>query len=323
MRLLLPIFLLPWLIVLGLAEQQSNVASSLQVYEAEKGLSGTLNSIGSDTLNNLVTRWGEGFRRYHPNVTIQVEGKGSSTAPPALIEGTAHIGPMSRPLKGEEIDAFEKRHGYKPTEVRVAIDGVAVFVNKENPLKGLTMQQLDSLFSATRKRGGAEVKGWGQLGASAWRGRAISLFGRNSASGTYGFFQEHVMKNGDFKATVQEQPGSSSVVQAVAVDPFAIGYSSVGYRTSGVTPMPLSIGDGKFFSPTYENALSGDYPLARFLVVYIHRKPGRPVEKITEAFLRFILSRQGQLIVERDGYFPLPASVAKKSYDSISSRSDR
>jgi len=297
---------------------ESHLDPALPAYAAVSGVTGNLNSIGSDTLNNQMTLWAEGFKKVYPNVNIQIEGKGSSTAPPALIEGTAQIGPMSRPMKAEEIDAFEKRHGYKPTEVRLAIDALAVFAHKDNPLKGITMKQVDSLFSKTRKKGGDDITEWGQLGLDAWKGRPISLFGRNSASGTYGFFQEHALSKGDFKPTVKEQPGSSAVVQGIGADPYAIGYSGVGYRTSGVRALPLAGDDGVFYEATYDNALSGDYPLARFLLVYVNKKPGSPLDTLTLEFLKFVLSKEGQTIVEKDGYYPLPAEVAAEVIDSLS-----
>lgn len=287
------------------------VDEALPDYTPVAGVSGNLNSIGSDTLNNLMTLWAEGFQARYPNVKIQIEGKGSSTAPPALIEGTAQLGPMSRPMKGTELDAFEKKHGYKPTEIRVAIDGLAVFVHKDNPLPALTMQQVDSIFSSTRKAGGPPIEKWGDLGLSgSWAARPISLYGRNSASGTYGFFKDHALRGGDFKATVKEQPGSSSVVQGVASDLNGIGYSGIGYATAGVRAVPLIGTDGRPHEPTLENCLSGKYPLARFLYIYVNKKPGQPLDKLTAEFLRFVLSKPGQQIVVKDGYFPLPAAAA-------------
>ena len=306
------------LAVLPAIAEESHIDAALPTYKSVSGVSGNLNSIGSDSLNNLMTLWAEGFKKAYPNVNIQIEGKGSSTAPPALIEGTAQLGPMSRPMKAEEIDGFEKKHGYKPTEVRVAIDALAVFTHKDNPLKGITMKQVDSIFSKTRKKGGDDISDWGQLGLDAWKGRAISLFGRNSASGTYGFFQEHALSKGDFKATVKEQPGSSAVVQGIGADPYAIGYSGIGYKTSGVRALPIAGADGKFEEANYTNALSGDYPLARFLVVYVNKKPGAALDPLTLEFLKFVLSKGGQTIVEKDGYYPLPAEVASEVLDSLS-----
>lgn len=308
-------------LLLGLAvtasAESSHLDPALPDYKVVSGVSGNLNSIGSDTLNNLMTLWAEGFKKSYPNVNIQIEGKGSSTAPPALIEGTAQIGPMSRPMKSEEIDTFEKKFGYKPTEVKVAIDALAVFAHKDNPLKGVTMKQVDAIFSKTRKKGGDDLTEWGQMGLDSWKGRPISLFGRNSASGTYGFFQKHALAKGDYKTTVKEQPGSSAVVQGVGADPYAVGYSGIGYKTSGVRALPIAGDDGKFYEADYENALSGDYPLARFLMVYVNKKPGKALDKLTLEFLKFVLSKEGQAIVEKDGYFPMPAEVAAEVVESL------
>jgi phosphate transport system substrate-binding protein len=289
------------------------VDPSTPAYESTSGVSGNLNSIGSDTLNNLMTLWAEGFKALYPNVNIQIEGKGSSTAPVALIEGTAQIGPMSRPMKSTEIDAFEARYGYKPTEVRVAVDALAVYVNKDNPIAGLTMAQVDGIFSSTRKSGSEDIARWGQVGLTgSWADKAISLYGRNSASGTYGFFKDHALRGGDFKASVKEQPGSSAVVQGIGSDLGGIGYSGIGYRTSEVRTVPLGETSDALFDCTPENCLSGDYPLARFLLVYVNKKPGEPMDKLTKEFLKFVVSKQGQEIVAKDGYFPLPASVSEE-----------
>lgn len=305
-------------LALPLHAQESQIDPAIPNYKVVAGVAGNLNSIGSDTLNNLMTLWAEGFKKNYPNVNVQIEGKGSSTAPPALIEGTAQIGPMSRPMKAEEIDAFEKKHGYKPTEVNVAVDALAVFAHKDNPIKGMSVKQIDSIFSSTRKMGGDDITEWGQLGLSSWKGRPISLFGRNSASGTYGFFQEHAIAKGDFKTTVKEQPGSSAVVQGVSGDLYALGYSGIGYRTSGSRAVPLSSNGGEFFDPTYENCLTGDYPLARFLIVYVNKKEGQPLDKLTLEFLKYVLSKEGQMVVEKGKYYPMPAELAAKTVESLS-----
>lgn len=295
------------------------VDADTPVYEPTSGVSGNLNSIGSDTLNNLMTLWAEGFKALYPNVVVQIEGKGSSTAPVALIEGTAQIGPMSRPMKGTEIDAFEAKFGYKPTEVRVAVDALAVYVNKDNPIEGLTMQQVDGIFSSTRRGGADDITKWGQVGLTGtWVDKAISLYGRNSASGTYGFFKDNALGGGDFRASVKEQPGSSAVVQGVGSDLAGIGYSGIGYKTSEVRTVPLGETAGNYFDCTPENCFSGDYPLARYLFVYINKPPGEPMDKLTQEFLRFVVSKQGQEIVAKDGYFPLPAAISKEVLGELS-----
>ncbi len=284
-------------------------------YKRVSGVSGNLNSIGSDTLNNLMTLWAEGFRKQYPNVKIQIEGKGSSTAPPALIEGTAQLGPMSRKMKGKEMDAFEAKFGYKPTPFPVAIDALAVYVNKDNPISGMSLPQVDAAFSKTRRQGYAkEVSSWGSLGLNGPFAKSpISLYGRNSASGTYGFFKKKVLMNGDYKDQVKEQPGSASVVQGVTEDRAGMGYSGIGYRTSGVRAIPLSQKDGgPFVEPTFENASKGAYPLARFLFVYVNKEPNKPLSPILKEFFNFVYSREGQAVVIKDGYFPLSAKLIDK-----------
>ncbi len=302
------------LLAVTVQAQTVKLDSKLTAYKKVSGVSGNLNSIGSDTLNNLMAYWVEGFGKKYPNVKIQVEGKGSTTAPPALIEGTSQLGPMSREMKGEEIDKFEKKWGYQPTKVAVAIDTLAVFVNKNNAIKSLSMQQVDAIFSKTRKGGSAkDIKTWGELGLTGEAAnRTLSLYGRNSASGTYGYFKEHALFKGDYKDTVKEQPGSSSVVQSVGSDRFAIGYSGIGYATSGVRAVPLSDekkNGGTAFPATYENALSGKYPLSRFLYVYINKDPKKPIDPLTREFLKFVLSKEGQEIVVKDGFLPLTARM--------------
>ena len=291
--------------------QTIQVDTDLPAYEKVSGISGNLNSIGSDTLNNLMTLWAEGYKRIYPNVNIQIEGKGSSTAPPALIEATAQLGPMSRKMKNIEQDAFENTFGYKPTPIRTALDALAVYVNKDNPIQGLNIQQVDALFSKNRTCGAiATAATWGDLGlAGAWASSPISLYGRNSASGTYGFFKKKALCRGDYKDTVKEQPGSASVVQGISEDKNGVGYSGIGYTTSGVWTVPLAKKGIRHVEPTYENVLGGKYPLARFLYVYVNKEPNKPLDPLVQEFLKFVLSKEGQEIVVKDGYYPMSAAL--------------
>ena len=264
---LLCMFSVSWFAGQTVSAADVKVDADVKPYATVSGVSGNLNSIGSDTLNNLMTLWGEGFRKYYPSVNIQVEGKGSATAPPALTQGTAQLGPMSRAMKAEEEEAFEKVHGYKPTRISVALDCLAVYVHKDNPIKGMSMEQVDGAFSKTRKLGGPNIATWGDLGLKGDLGAMpLSLYGRNSASGTYGFFKEHALGKGDFKDEVKEQPGSAAVVQGVAKDRAGIGYSGIGYRTSEVRALPLAKKTGgEFVEPSFDNALNGKYPMGRAL----------------------------------------------------------
>jgi phosphate transport system substrate-binding protein len=293
---------------------KTQVDAALPAYQPLEKVEGNLNSIGSDTMNNLMTYWAEGFARHHKGVKVQVEGKGSTTAPPALIEGTAQFGPMSRDMKDTEIDQFEKKFGYKPTRLRTALDALAVFVHRDNPIQNLSLSQVDSVFSSTRKRGGPEVTTWGQLGLTGdWADKPINIYGRNSASGTYGYFKEHALKKGDFRNSVKEQPGSAGVVQGVSEDLYAIGYSGIGYATSGVRAVPLAEKDGgAVFEANYENVQSDKYPLGRYLNVYINRAPGKPLTPVVREFCRFVFSREGQEVVVKDGYLPLDAKTAER-----------
>ena len=300
--------------------QALKVDASLPSYQKVSGVSGSVNSVGSDTMNNMMTLWAETFRRMYPNVKVQVEGKGSSTAPPALIAGTAQFGPMSRQMRASEIDQFEAKYGYKPTELRTAYDALAIYVNKDNPIEKMTLAQAEAVFSKSRKRGYREdVKTWGQLGLTGdWANRPISLYGRNSASGTYGFFKEHTLKNGDYKNTVKEQPGSASVVQGITEDRFGIGYSGIGYRTSGVKAVALGETDkGPFSDGAYADVQSEKYPLARFLCIYVNKAPGKPLDPLVAEFVKLIYSRQGQEVVVKDGYMPLSAAQAQAELAKI------
>ncbi len=292
------------------------VDPGVPAYQQVSGVSGNLNSIGSDTLNNLMTYWAEGFRKLYPTVNVQVEGKGSATAPPALAEGTAQLGPMSRAMKPEEEDAFEKKYGYKPTKISVALDCLAVFVHKDNPIKALTMEQVDCIFSKTRKSGFSDIAVWGKVSnklSPEMQRLPISLYGRNSASGTYAYFKEHALLKGDYKDTVKEQPGSAAVVNGVANDRAGIGYSGIGYVTSEVKALPLTKKPGeKPAAPTFENALAGKYPLGRTLYIYVAKKPNEALPQLTREFLKFVLSKEGQAIVVKDGYGELPATVIAK-----------
>ena len=304
---------------LAAAEEMAQVDPQLPEYKAVEGVAGNLNSIGSDTLNNLMTYWAEGFRRLYPNVNIGVEGKGSGTAPPALIAGTAQLAPMSRAMKKTEINDFEAKYGFKPTAISVSLDSLAVFVNKDNPVESLTLAQVDSLYSKSCKRGLAPARTWGDVGVKdpAWSGRPISLYGRNSASGTYGFFKEHVLKQGDYRDEVKEQPGSASVVMGITGDKAAVGYSGIGYTTSGVKALPIADEDGTAYAPVLENVVNGKYPIWRPLYVYVVRKPGKPMDPVTREFLRFVLSKQGQEIVLKDGFYPMSAAQVAEQLKKI------
>lgn len=299
------------------------IDSSIPTYSKVSGVSGTISSVGSDTLANLMTLWTEEFKRLYPNVNIQIQAAGSSTAPPALTEGTSNFGPMSRKMKNKELESFEKKAGYAPTPIAVAVDALAVFVHKDNPIEGLTIPQVDAIFSETRKCGYTqEVNSWGDLELTgSWEEKGIQLFGRNSVSGTYGYFKKKALCKGDYKSNVNEQPGSASVVSSITSSLNAIGYSGIGYTTSGVRAVALTKKEGKpFIAATAENAASGKYPLSRFLWVYVNKKPNKALPPLEREFLKLVLSQQGQKVVVKDGYVPLPGKTAAKFLKVVNSK---
>ncbi|MGS0677414.1 PstS family phosphate ABC transporter substrate-binding protein [Shewanella sp. 0m-4] len=295
------------------AASMAEIDQSLPTYEKTSGVSGNLSSVGSDTLANMMTLWAEDFKQLYPNVNIQIQAAGSSTAPPALTEGTSQFGPMSRKMKPNEVEAFEKHYGYQPTAIRVAIDALAVFVHKDNPIEGLSIEQIDGIFSSTDKCGGGDITRWGEVGLDGgWTARDIQLYGRNSVSGTYGYFKKKALCKGDFKANVNEQPGSASVVQSVSQSLNAIGYSGIGYKTAGVKAVAISKKGTNYIPATADNAATGKYPLSRYLYVYVNKHPNKDLSPMDREFIRYVLSMQGQQIVEKDGYVALPRSVIAK-----------
>ena len=299
---------------------EAKVDAALGDYEVSSGVSGNLSSVGSDTLANLMTLWAEEYKRFYPNVNIQIQAAGSSTAPPALTEGTSNLGPMSRMMKDKELASFEKRFGYKPTALPVAIDALAVFAHKDNPIEGLSIDQVDAVFSSTRKCGyEGTVDTWGDLGLSGeWARKDVQLFGRNSVSGTYGYFKKKALCKGDFKSSVNEQPGSASVVQSITQSLNGIGYSGIGYQTTGVRALPIAKkGSTDYIEANADTAVAGKYPLARFLYVYVNKHPNKPLSPLEGEFIKLVLSTQGQMVVVKDGYIPLPSSVAKKTLETL------
>tara|TARA_R110002073_G_scaffold239285_1_gene400581 strand:+ start:84303 stop:85289 length:987 start_codon:yes stop_codon:yes gene_type:complete len=301
--------------LLAMGEAQET-QGELPTYVATSGVSGTITSIGSDTMNNLMTLWGEEFSGFYPSVKTSVEGKGSSTAPPALIEGQSNFGPMSRAMKSSELDKFEAEFGYKPTAIRTGIDALAVYVHKDCPLDEISIEQITEVFSVV-----GEDMTWGDLGVTdrAYRTRKINIYGRNSASGTYGYFKKVGLQGNDYKASVKEQPGSSAVVQGVTTDKYGIGYSGLGYKTAGVKALAVSLEEGdEAFDANAENALSGDYPIARFLYLYVNADPETGLsDPLRSEFVKLIFSKQGQEVVAKDGYFPVPASVAREDFETL------
>ncbi|NVD05965.1 phosphate ABC transporter substrate-binding protein PstS family protein [Vibrio sp. JPW-9-11-11] len=306
-------------LVVWLAACSAYAQQALEPYQKVPGITGNITSIGSDTLAGMTTLWVEEFKHLYPSVNGQVQASGSSTAPPALTERTAQFGPMSRPMRNREIEAFEREHGYKPTALRVAIDAIGIFVHRDNPIQGLNFTQLDSIFSATLRCGSTEpIETWSDLGLDyQWARRGIQLFGRNSVSGTYGYFKKHALCGGDFKNSVNEQPGSASVVQSVGSSINTIGYSGVGYQVSDVKLLPIAKQGNNFIEASQRNILTGEYPLSRYLYVYVNKHPLKPLRPIEREFIRFIFSRQGQALVAKDGYVAISPQIAQSELAKV------
>lgn len=285
----------------------------LPTYEPQPArILGRFTSIGSDTLIYLMSFWTVKFKQLHTGVEAWVEGAGSATAPPALADGAANFAPMSRSMKDDEKKAFVAKYGYEPTAIRVALDALAVYVHRDNPLRGLTLAQVDAIFSATRKCGHNEnIASWRQLGLSGdGHARDIVLYGRNHLSGTRVFFAENALCKGRFKDSVNMQSSSLNVVQRVGKQLDAIGYSGIGYKTAEVRAVPIAARDGDaFVEPTAENVERGRYPLARYLYVYVNKRPGEPLPPLEREFLKMVLSTTGQWYVQNDGFIPLSAEV--------------
>lgn len=295
------------------------VDPKLPSYKPVPGLSGQIKSVGSDSMNPLMLLWTEKFKEYYKGVRTEVEGQGSSKAMPALIEGAASFGPMSRDAKPNEIADFEKKYGYKPVLLPTSIDLLAVYVHRDNPLTEISIPEIDAIFSSTRKQGHDEITKWGQLGLTGpFENEAITIFSRNAASGTYGFFKEKALGNGDYRSTVNEQQGSTSVISGVGGNKFAIGYSGIGFKTAEVKALALSPKKGEpAIEPNAENAYSGKYPLARFLYLAVNVKPKTKLDPVRREFIKFVLSKEGQELAVKEGSFPVDAKTATNALNLV------
>jgi phosphate transport system substrate-binding protein len=301
----------------GVAEA---VDPNLPGYHPLGALTGHFKSVGSDTLGHETEAWARGFEKIYPDVKIDVEATGSATAPAALVEGRADFGPMSRPMTAAESAAFESKYGYKVSGFRVAVDALAVYVNKDNPIPCLTLPQLSGIFSSDRMApGSSDIRTWGDLGLTGeWARQRITLYSRNTLSGTYEYFRETALYGGDYRPEIKQQPGSEAVVQAVAADKFGIGYSGIGYKTDGVRAVPLaSYYGGNCYPATADATLSGKYPIARNLYIYLNKKPGQPLDTLRAEFVKYILSRNGQEQTERGGFFPITNEVRESDLSKL------
>jgi len=295
-------------------------------------ISGTLKAIGSETLQPIMKLWGKKFCSYHPNITISFNAEGSVTAPPALISGDSNLAPMSRKMTYQEVRKFDNKFGYKPVFVRVALDALAIYINKNNPLNGMTLQQLDGIFSSTYSCRGKNITKWGSLLFGSLSDQSINIYGRNNLSGTYAYFKRKALCGGEYKTNIEEFKEQDDIINAVANDISGIGYGGLGYRRTGIKILALANREDEAFIPYYvekykndpdptkrhANIFSGKYPLSRFLYIYVNKHPENKLPPVTEEFLRFVLSRVGQDIVEKTGYIPLPGKIVDSEIKKIS-----
>lgn len=298
----------------------SYAMDGLPEYKIHQGVSGNLSSIGSETLSHVMSAWFEAFQHLYPNVAVQVQVSGSSTAPPALLAQTSQLATMSRRMTSEEKANFTNKHGYPPTQIKVVIDAPAFYVHKDNPIQAITFRELDAIYSANRRCGAKlAINTWGDLGLKGdWKNRGIQLYGRNSASGTYAFVKQRILCKGDYLPNVNEQPSSGSVLESVNKSLNSIGYSGLGHINFGVKPLALAKKKGgRYILPSRKTVLAGDYPLARFLYIYINLPPNTEVPPLEKAFLDMVLSKTGQDIAEKSGYLSLPPKIVRAERQKI------
>jgi phosphate transport system substrate-binding protein len=281
-------------------------------YQLVSGLTGTLSVAGSETMKPLTESWAKDLMQLYPGLTIKVESRGSETGLDALLEGKAQIAAMSRRMTQQEIVEFKREFGYEPTEVPVAVDALAVFVHKDNPIEGLSLTQLDAMFSKERRRGlEYPINTWGAalVLEEGWAEAPVHLYGRNGNSGTATFFRDLVLNGAALKNTMTVGAGSASVVVDLVKDRLGIGFSGIGYQISGIRPVPIaSVQGGRYVLPSFQSAMDGSYPLRRNLYLYVNKPSKVSAPPVLTEFVKFALSQQGQQIVLSNGYYPLPAT---------------
>jgi phosphate transport system substrate-binding protein len=279
-------------------------------YQLAARISGTISISGSETMKNLAESWAKDLRQLYPGLRITVASAGSETGLAQLLEGRAQIAVMSRRLTVQDIVEFKREFGYEPTEVPVAVDALALFVHKDNPIEGLTLAEVDAMFSSERRRGlKYPVKVWSDvmLLEGEWAEAPVHLYGRNGKSGTASFFREHVLNGADLKKTMTAGIGSATVVLELMKDRFGIGFSSIGYQTSGLRPVPIAaVQGGRYVTPTFDTAMDGSYPLRRNLYLYVNRPPKVAPSGPLAEYVKFALSQEGQQTVVEEGFYPLP-----------------
>ncbi len=291
--------------------------AQLPPYQRVPSAQGTLTLSGSSAVSTFARAWGSAYARIYPAASVNVVAKSSGAAIADMIASPGTIGMTSRPLTAAEREGYAKSQGRPPLEFKVAIDAVAIFVFKDNPLPSITLAQLERIFGAAPKSGAA-IERWGQAGlAGDWAGRGISCVGFPAGRGAYEIMRELVLGGGNFNADVSAEPVSTSVVQAVGVNPAAVGYASVYYRTARTRVLPVQTAGGELAQPTEADASSGKYPLARFLYLHLGAAPDGGADAAGREFLRFVLSQEGQDAARAAGAFAVPPALAHEQMATL------
>jgi phosphate transport system substrate-binding protein len=294
-----------------------------------------VNLVGADIMDEITLGWIKLYRKAYPKLSVTMEAKASGTGGPALTEGRSHMAPIGRELMPAEEKAFEDKFGYKPLAIRVATGSVGslgktatsvIFVDKDNPIKGLTLSELDAIYSKSRKRGHADITTWGQLGLTGeWANRPIHLYGLKPVNGIEQFVKNVVLLGGEYKDNIQYTKGKgfthafSVAAEDMATNKGGLTYALLSNVTPNIKVVPLAEKEGQpFLHPTVENVYTHKYPLSRYVYIYINKKPGQPLEPKIKEFLKAVLSRAGQDVVAKEGVFiPLTPEVVKEELQKL------
>ncbi len=292
----------------ALAQSRPTLDPKIPAYIPQQPASGTLSISGSTIVKPLVQAWVNELMRRHPRLKITVSTDASEAGLAALLAHRTGMAAMSRRLTASEIAEFVREYGYEPTEVPVAGDAMAIFVNKDNPVTGLSLDELDAMFCRERRRGLAyAIDSWGLVGVmDEWFEAPVQLYGRNGKSSLGYFFREEVCKDGTFHPQLVDADGSASVVLDVGRDQYGIGFSAISYGTSMVKPVPIAfVKGGRYVEPSIEAVMDGSYPLRRNLYLYVAKPPKTAPSQESAELVRYVLSRQGQQLARDLGYLPL------------------
>jgi phosphate transport system substrate-binding protein len=307
------------LIAANSASAQVTLDQSLPAYRPINALTGELTIVGSDAMTQLADVWAERFKQFYPDVQIKILSASSTRSLLAVQQGQAQIGLMSREVLPEEIDAFQQAAGHEPTILVSSYERIAVLVNNQNPIQGLTLADLDALYSATRKRGRAAIGAWGDLGVGGALARTpVNVLVRDETTGPPALVKALVLQGEDYRADAARHDSYLSLVKAVAADPSAIGFAGTTYLLKGVRPVPIAIeADQPFVAVDSEAADLGQYPLVRPQHLVVSYRGPETQTEIQREFLKYIFSDMGQEDVVTAGFQPIPGNPAKVARQAV------